>query len=215
LAVTARILCFGAGGHACVVLDSLEMQGGSADLEIVGLVANEPVGSEILGVPVVGPDEALTAIIGTTKASHFVVGIGTVRGGDMLRERLFRIGREAGLEPFTFVHPSATVARSAVLGAGAQIMAGAIVQPRTMVGGNVIVNTGARIDHDCRVGDHAHIAPGVTCSGGVTIGARTHIGAGATILQNLTIGSDATVGAGATVIRDCPSGATVVGTPAR
>jgi len=213
--VTARILCFGAGGHASVVLDSLQMQGGSVDLEIVGLVANEPVGSEILGVPVLGSDETLAVIVESSGASHFVVGIGTVKGGDALRERLFRIGREAGLEPFTLVHPSAVVARSAVLAAGAQVMAGAIVQPRTMVGENVIINTGARIDHDCRVGDHAHVAPGVTCSGGVAIGPRAHIGAGATILQNLTIGSDATVGAGATVIRDCPSGATVVGTPAR
>nr|WP_315857252.1 DapH/DapD/GlmU-related protein [Rhodopirellula sp. JC737] len=41
------------------------------------------------------------------------------------------------------------------------------------------------------------------------------IGANATILPGITIGKDAVVGAGSVVTKDVPSGATVVGNPAR
>ncbi|MDB6169047.1 MAG: transferase hexapeptide repeat containing protein [Verrucomicrobia bacterium] len=41
------------------------------------------------------------------------------------------------------------------------------------------------------------------------------IGSGATILCGITIGAGATVGAGSVVTRDVPSGATVVGNPAK
>ncbi len=49
----------------------------------------------------------------------------------------------------------------------------------------------------------------------VTIGRNVWIGGGALILPGVTIGDDAIVGAGAVVTRDVPSGATVVGNPAR
>jgi maltose O-acetyltransferase len=49
----------------------------------------------------------------------------------------------------------------------------------------------------------------------IAIGANVWIGGGAIILPGVTIGDDAVVGAGAVVTRDVPSGATVVGNPAR
>jgi maltose O-acetyltransferase len=49
----------------------------------------------------------------------------------------------------------------------------------------------------------------------VRIGANVWIGGGAIILPGVTIGDDAIIGAGSVVTRDVPSGATVVGNPAR
>ena len=42
-----------------------------------------------------------------------------------------------------------------------------------------------------------------------------HIGTGAKVLGPITIGDDVRIGANAVVIDDVPSGATVVGAPAR
>lgn len=49
----------------------------------------------------------------------------------------------------------------------------------------------------------------------VRIGANVWIGGGAIILPGVIIGDDAIIGAGSVVNRDVPSGATVVGNPAR
>ena len=49
----------------------------------------------------------------------------------------------------------------------------------------------------------------------IEIGRNVWIGGGAIILPGITIGDDAIVGAGSVVTRDVPSGATVMGNPAR
>jgi len=211
--LSKRIICFGAGGHASVVVDLLQSETKAGGPKIVGLVAEGD--GNVLGIPVLGADSDLPRIMRETGATHFIIAVGSVRGGGVLRPRLFHQARDAGLTPFTAIHPSAIVARSAEIGPGATVMAGAVIQARTRIGSNAIVNTSAGIDHDCMVGNHAHLAPGVTCSGGVNIGENAHIGAGATIVEGVTIGAGATVGAGAVVIWDCPAGETVLGVPAQ
>lgn len=49
----------------------------------------------------------------------------------------------------------------------------------------------------------------------VEIGSDVWVGGGAIILPGVTIGDGATIGAGSVVTRDVPTGATVVGNPAR
>jgi serine O-acetyltransferase len=88
------------------------------------------------------------------------------------------------------------------------------------------------IDHGMGVvvGETAVIGDNVTIYQGVTLGAtgnergtKRHptvaegafIGSGARILGNITVGAHARVGAGSVVVKDVPSGATVVGVPAR
>jgi len=56
---------------------------------------------------------------------------------------------------------------------------------------------------------------GLECGRPVRIGKNVWIGGGAIILPGVTIGDNAVVGAGSVVTRDVPSGAVVVGNPAR
>jgi len=99
----------------------------------------------------------------------------------------FAIFKHYGAERFLSVtHSSAIVAPDVVVGHGAQIMAGAIIQAGARIGNNVIINTGAQVDHDSVVQDHCHIAPGAVVLGGCTIGAASFIGANAVVVEGKT-----------------------------
>lgn len=212
--MAGRVICFGAGGHAKVVLDALSTDPHHADVELAGLVTATPTDPAQLGLPVLGQDADLETIARRHSITHFAIGIGSIRGGLILRPKLFEQAEAAGLQPLTIIHPSAIVASSAQIGAGSVVLAGAVIQPGATIGRNVIVNTRSSIDHDCQIDDHTHIAPGVTCSGGVHIGRNSHIGTGAVIIQGVRVGAGATVGAGSLVLRDCDDGVLIYGAPA-
>lgn len=204
------VLILGAGGHAKVLIDALL----ASSAVIAGVLEPDTklAGATILGVPVLGGDDVVREF--PASEIRLVNGLGSV-GRPAVRQKLFERFQDLGYHFATVVHPSAVVALDVVLGEGAQVMAGAVVQTGSRIGCNSIINTRASVDHDCIIGDHVHIAPGVTMSGGVQVGSGTHIGTGVTIIQGASIGNDCLVAAGAVVIRDVIARAMVRGVPAQ
>ena len=204
------VIMLGAGGHAKVLIDALL----ESSAVIAGVLDPDPdlAGACVLGVPVLGNDSI--AVEFPPSEVQLVNGLGSV-GTPARRRQLYDKFKALGYGFATVVHPSAIVASDVVLGEGAQVMAGSIIQPGSSIGCNCIINTRASIDHDCIVGDHAHIAPGVTLSGGVSVGEATHIGTGAIVIQGISIGVNAVVAAGAVVVKDIPARTKVRGVPAR
>lgn len=203
------IVVLGAGGHARVVVEVLRRLGA----EILGYAAPAPVQPTALpqGIRYLGDDEALD-IPGSEVL--FVNGLGS---GNTLKHRieLFTSFVKSGFNFATLVHPSAVIAEDVILGQGAQVMAGAVLQPGCMVGDNAIINTRAVLDHDCSIGAHAHIAPGATLCGGVTVAEAVLVGVGACIRPAIAVGANSVVGAGAAVVSTVGEGKTVVGVPAK
>lgn len=204
------IIVLGAGGHAKVVIDTLLALG----REIAGIADPDPEthGKDVLGVSVLGGEEAVEA----RAAGDIALANGVGSTSDAGRRKdVFERFRDKGYEFVSVVHPSAVVAAGVEIGDGAQVMAGAIIQPGCRIGADTIVNTSATVDHDCIIGDHVHVAPGAILGGTVTIGAETHIGAGATVIQNTAIGDRCLVAAGAVVTEDLADGSKVAGVPAK
>ena len=195
------VVVIGAGGHAKVVLATLE----AAGMGIASVLDDNQVlwGSELLGVEIQGPVSRAPEL-----GSRGILAIGSNRS----RERL---ADELDLRWVTAVHPAATVHSSVEIGAGTVVFAGATIQPDTVVGEHVIVNTGATIDHDCRIGAFSHIAPGVNLAGGVRVGVGTLFGIGSNALPGVEIGDWAVVGASSAVIESVEAEATGLGSPAR
>jgi UDP-perosamine 4-acetyltransferase len=203
------VILLGAQGHAKVVLDVLRECG----FEVIGFVTREAGEKGALeGIAALGDERALERY--TPDQVVLANGVGTV-GPTARRRALFERMRTRGYRFATLVHPRAFVSRSAVLGEGVQVMAGAVLQPDVRVGIDTIINTSASIDHDCLIGEHVHIAPGVTLSGAVRVGDRTHIGTGAAVIQGVTIGEDVFVAAGAVVTANVQPRRRVQGVPAR
>ncbi|MEZ6063116.1 MAG: acetyltransferase [Planctomycetaceae bacterium] len=207
-----KLVLFGAGGHARVVIDAIQA-GNQAQCWAV--LDSDPGlwNTELFGVPVRGGDDCLCDMI-DEGVDAFVIAV----GGPLqraLRRRLFENAESHLLQPFTVVHPSAQVSPHATVEEGAQLHVGSIVNASAQVRTNAIVNTAAIVEHDCVVEPHAHVAPRAVLAGGVHIGMGAHIGAGAVIRENISVGARAIVGAGAVVIRDVPPDAVVAGVPAR
>ncbi len=198
-----HVLVIGAGGHAKVVLSALM----EAKADVAGIYDDDPfkLGTEVLGVPVLGA-------IGELRSVKGVVGVIGV-GDNATRRRI--AAQLPGTEWLTVVHPMAFVDESASLGLGTVVFAGAVIQPGARIGRHCIINTGATVDHDCVIGDFCHIAPGCNLGGAVTLAEGVFMGIGSVAIQNVSVGAWSTVGAGAAVVTYLPDRVVAVGVPAR
>ncbi|MET4560694.1 sugar O-acyltransferase (sialic acid O-acetyltransferase NeuD family) [Lysinibacillus parviboronicapiens] len=201
------IIILGNGGHASVLTEILLLQ----NRKILGFTApEEQINS--YGLKYLGTDGIFEKY--NPLEVELVLGLGTV-GISNVRQSLYKKLKNQGYTFAICVHPRAIIASTATLDEGAQIMAGAIVQPHAQIGENTIINTCAIIEHDCMIGAHVHVAPGVTLSGSVHIGNGSHIGTGSTIIQGVSIGKNTIIGAGATVISNIGTNKKAFGVPAK
>jgi sugar O-acyltransferase (sialic acid O-acetyltransferase NeuD family) len=131
------------------------------------------------------------------KEIGFCVTIGNPHG--RVRLKLHNLLVEHGLSPISIAHHTAWIAEDAVIGPGAQILAGAIVAAEAQLGQQCIVNNHSLVEHEAVLGDAVEIAPNATVLGLTSIGTNTLVGVSATVLSRLQIGSDVIIGAGAIV----------------
>ncbi|EME69312.1 carbonic anhydrase [Paramagnetospirillum caucaseum] len=204
------LIIIGAGGHAKVVLDACLATGH----RVLGLADADSSrhGTKVLGIPVTGGDDWVRTF--ACADVMLVNGIGSV-GDSSSRAGIQATFAALGYRFATIIHPSVVIGREVELADGAQVMAGAVIQPGCRLANGAIVNTRAAIDHDCRIGAHAHIAPGAVLAGEVSVGEGAHVGAGASVIQGIRIGAGAVIGAGAAVVRDVAAGKLALGIPAK
>lgn len=203
------IALIGAGGHARVVAEALQL----TRQPVAGYIAPTPGQTpRLLGV-YLGDDNGLAEL---GLVFDLALGLGFVDAtGARRRAELLRLLSILAAPLVTVVHPMAIVSPSAELGTGSFVAMGAMVGTGACIGRGAIVNTGAVIDHESSLGENVHLATGARLAGGVDVGRDVLIGAGAVVRQGLSIGDGAVIGAGAVVIRPVAAGQTVVGNPAR
>jgi sugar O-acyltransferase (sialic acid O-acetyltransferase NeuD family) len=205
-----NIFIYGASGHAKVVMDIIERQGG---LRIAAVIDDNPTlhGQSFFGYPVRGGRESLLQLHLQEGIEAGIIAIGNNHARTVIAAWL----AQNGIKRIAAIHPGAQIGRETQIGAGSVVMAGVVINSSTMIGADVIINTGATVDHDCTIGDSAHIAPGCHLCGNVTVGDGSFIGAGSTVIPGIRIGANVLIGAGSTVLSDIPSGARVAGSPCR
>lgn len=210
--MTSPVIILGSGGHAKVLTDALNLR----RVQVLGMTdkAQDCWNKQVLGVQVLGDDSVLRRY--PPGSVLLVNGLGSIDCATLNRRKeLFDNMKAKGYSFATVIHPSAIVAGDVVIGEGAQIMAGAVIQAGSRIGMNSIVNTRVCIDHDCTVGDHAHLAPGAVLSGAVEISGSAHIGCGAVLIQGIRVGAGSLVAAGSVVVTNLPEAARVAGVPAK
>jgi sugar O-acyltransferase (sialic acid O-acetyltransferase NeuD family) len=168
-------------------------------------------GKEFDNVPVLGAtdDEKYLKLIGK-KCEAFVAT------DDMaLRRSLtgFLIERRK-IMPCNALHPTASIAASAIIANGTLFGPNAVVSAGANVGNHCMLHAGALVDYEATLGDLVQVRAGAIIGNGATIGAEAFIGQGAIIVPGIKIGRGARVGAGSVVVQDVPDKQTVFGNPA-
>jgi len=205
-----KIVIWGAGGHAVVVANIVELQG---MFEVIGFLDDvnpERKGQIFCGKPILGGQEQLAKLSGI-EVNHIALGIGNCAA----RLSIGDITGKSGYSLPSLVHPSAVVASNITIGAGTIIIAGVVLDPTCHIGSLCIVNNNATISHHCVIGDGVHIGPGVNLAGNVKVGRGSWIGIGTNVVENIQIGNGSYVGAGSVVVKNIPDGVLAYGNPAR
>ena len=198
-----EIFILGGGGHAKVVVSTLEAKG----YTIAGIFDDNR--NKLSGILSSFKYSGKLEQIVNSQIKRAIIAIGENSTRRKWAEKLADVHWETIIHPTAYVHPSASI------GKGSVIFAGAVVQPEVIIGEHCIINTGATVDHESVIGDYVHICPGANLGGNVHVGEGTFVGISSTIIQNITIGEWSVIGAGAAVVRDVPSNVTAFGVPAR
>jgi sugar O-acyltransferase (sialic acid O-acetyltransferase NeuD family) len=205
-----KVLIIGAGGHAQVVADILNLNYALDKIyKPIGFIDDDESlhDQEFLVGPVLGSSEEISEI------AHD--GVIIAIGDNKLRAKIYTELSNQGERLINAIHPSAVIANDVTIGAGVVICGGVVVNTGTRIRNNVILNTGSTIDHHNLIHDHVHIAPGCALGGNVEIGEGTMIGIGSTVMPQKSIGAWSTIGAGAVVTNNIPDKVTAFGIPAQ
>lgn len=205
----SRVIVWGAGGHGKVIVDALLA---SESCDVVGILDDDPAkaGTRLLGIAVLHSPGGLRSLLNILDFDGVAIGI----GDNYVRDKKFRESGLCGLAPMNVIHPNAHLSRFVELGVGVTILAGAVINPGTVIEDNVCVNTSASVDHDNHLERGCHVFPNATLTGGVRVGQFAYVGSGAVVAPNLIIHKYSQVGAGAIVLKDVPEGVVVAGSPA-
>jgi sugar O-acyltransferase (sialic acid O-acetyltransferase NeuD family) len=123
--------------------------------------------------------------------------------------------KQKGAKFISFIHPSAIIARSAILGEGVVICPQSRVSADAQVGNFVTINCVSGVAHDVTIGDFTTLSAYVDLTGYVQVGDGVFFGSGTKVIPKRKIGSWAKIGAGSTIIRSVPENAIMYTQPAK
>lgn len=116
---------------------------------------------------------------------------------------------------YNFIHPLATVAKSAEIGYGNAIHANCVVNSNVKIGNHNTFNSGNLIGHDTTLGNNNFFAAQSCIGSNVNIGNCVFVGLNAAVNNMITIGDNNMIGMSSNVIKSLEPNQVVFGNPAK
>ncbi len=110
--------------------------------------------------------------------------------------------RDADLQLYSVVHPTAVIEQNAKVGSGAIVLAGAIIDQDVRLGEGCFIDVAVRLGDGTCAGENNYISAGTSTGSRVNIGSDNFFGMDVTITTDVQIGSNVFVNAKTLVPRD-------------
>jgi sugar O-acyltransferase (sialic acid O-acetyltransferase NeuD family) len=205
------MIIIGAGGYAKELLEIFHQKGETKDLAFYDDI-NPYDGKLLFDRYRILRNEIEVKDFFRNKDNKFIIGIGNPQLRRKLCERFIALGGELA----SLISPRANIGSYEVqIGAGTNIMDGAVFSNCTETGIGCIIYYNVAITHDCKLGNFVQVSPGVSVLGSVFIDDFVMIGGNATILPKIRIGKSSVIAAGAVITKSVPDYALMVGNPAK
>lgn len=131
----------------------------------------------------------------------FLIAIGNA----LHRKRIYDLLKAKNANFFTYIHPTAFVAISAVIKKGCIIAPYAIVNAHALLEENVVVNVHCSVGHEAKVGFSSVMSPYSALNGCAEIGELCFLGTRATVFPRKILGDKSMVDSHSYVKTDVPA----------
>ena len=212
-----RVIIIGGKGTAVVIAEQIydaQVKFGM-NIEILGFAFDDPAFSEgINGWPILcGTMEAYPRY----KDDYSVKFVYALYRSDIIKERIeLRDSYGIPADRFlSFVHPTAYIAKSVILGKGNIILANCALDSNVVLGNFNTLQIGTLIGHDTKLGDSNFFAAHTCIGSNIKIGSGNFSGLNCCIKNFINIGDYNLIGQCANVVKNVDSSTVLIGNPAK
>ena len=208
-----KIIIFGFGGQAKVVLDCIKL---IKDYRVIGFISNKNYSPSFSKqVKYLGSFENLNKIIKNHDSKNLfgIIGVGDNIMRKKISLKVKKINKK--FKWANVIHPSAVISPSSTIGFGNMMLAGSIICAETKIYNHVSINTGSYIDHNNTFYNFSSTGPGVATGGNVKVGEQSFLGIGCVIKDKIFIGANTIIGGQAFVCKNCKPNSLYYGVPAK
>lgn len=217
MADTTKIVIIGGKGTPVNIAEQIydAQHRFGAKVEMLGFAFDdESFGGEINGFPIL-----CKTYDAKTKFEKFedVKFLFSLYRSDKIKERAallasYQIPRE---KFYTFIHPTAYIAKSAQIGAGSVIQSNCVVNSNVKIGDYNTFNAACLVGHDTVIGDYNFFAAHTVVGSGLTIKNYVFTGLNSSLKNMITVENNVIVGMCSNATKDIAESQVVIGNPAK
>ena len=211
-----KIIIIGGKGTPVVIAEQIlnAVDKYSIKFELLGFAFDdESFGDEINGIPIL---DKTYNVYDRYKQFEDVYFIFSLYRSDIIEERIkLRESFQIPIEKYvTFIHPLATVARSAQIGYGNIILANVVINPNVKMGNFNTFNSNSLVGHDTVMGDNNFVAGHSVIGSNLKIGNGNFFGLNSSSKNFIKIDDYNIIGMAANLVKDVQSKQIMIGNPA-
>ena len=153
---------------------------------------------DIYGMPLIAIEDLLEKHSPNGTVAFVAIGY---KNMNRMRQSVYEEIKSLGFRLASFIHPRATISKTAEFGDNVFVFEENTVQPYVKIGNNTVLWSGNHIGHHSVIGNHCFISSHVVVSGSCIIGNNVFVGVNATFHDSLEIADECLIGAGTLITK--------------